>query len=243
MNATPAPPHQRHSSSRTWFVVAAVAAVVTLAAGVQWWSYQRDLNAAAQAYRFKTVEIALTQPPFNGISTQIDGNKWLPSGPQDIVRNPESIALYETITLALRPLTTGTGCAPSNIDGYQVLVDAPGFMVDKIGDATRSRQALIAPECNLSPKPPPPAPAWRWNLMATEPGNHVITLVLQALDRDQRVVDSREVDIPVVVPTPPQSLSANIGLMGVIITIASGLIGLWERFRRKPFVMDPTPHE
>jgi hypothetical protein len=233
-------PSRRSSSARVWFLIAAVAAIVTLAAGAQWWSYQQELRNAAQAYRFKTVEVALTQPPFNGISTQIDGDKWLPDGPKDIVKDPESIALYETITFTLRPLTTGTGCSASNIDSYQVLVDAPGFTVDKIGDAVRSRQMLLAPICDLSAKAPPPAPAWRWNLMANVPGNHVITLVLQALDRNGSVVDSREVDIPVFVPAPPQPLSANIGILGVIVTIATGLIGLWERFRKRSPAETPT---
>lgn len=226
--------HPRLPSSRVWFVIAVVAAAVTLVAGAQWWRYESALSDAARDYRFNTVEVGLTQPPFDGIVTQIDGDKWLPDGPRDIVRDPESIALYETITLTLKPLTTGSGCSNSPIDSYQVLVDAPGFTVDKIGDATRSRQMLLAPQCDLSSKEPPPAPAWRWNLMANLPGNHVITLVLQAMDKNSHVLDSREVDIPVVVPEPPQPLSANIGLIGAVVTVATGMIGLWERFKRKP---------
>ncbi len=233
----------RRSSSRIWFAIAAIAAIVAGIVGVRWWLYDRDIQLAAKAYRFNSVEIALTQPPFNDITTQIDGSKWLPNGPQDIVKDPESIALYETITLALRPLTTGTGCSGSTIVAYQVLVDAPGFTVDRIGDAARTRQTLLAPECSLGAKAPPPAPPWRWNLMATEPGNHVITMVLQALDRQQHVVDSREVDIPVFVPTPPEPISSNIGLIGIVVSITTGLVGLWERFRKTPSSEQAAPLE
>lgn len=221
-----------HSSARIWFAIAIIAAIVSAAVYVQWWNYKQELKLAA--IRFNSVEVALTQPPFDDITTQIDSQTFLPEGPQDVLEHPESIALYETITLGLRPLATGTSCARSNIDAYQVLVDAPGFTVDKIGDATRSRQALLAQECSLGAKAPPPTPAWRWNLMATRPGNHVITLVFQALDKQQHVVDSRVVDIPIVVPAPPEPLSANIALVGVVISITTGLVGLWEHFRNRP---------
>jgi hypothetical protein len=70
--------------------------------------------------------------------------------------------------------------------------------------------------------------------MATQPGNHVVTLLMQALDKSGTVVDSREVDIPVFVPTPPQPFAANIGLISVLVTIVTGLIGVWERFKSKP---------
>ncbi len=225
--------------SRVWFIVASIAAVVTIAAGVlQWVAYQKDLNAAAQAYRFNHVEVVLTQPSFDGISTQIEGDRWLPTGPSDIVKNPKSIALYDTITLKLHALPTGSDCSPSDIVAYEVLVDAPGFTVDKIGDALRSRKTLLASACSLSPKAPPSAEPWRWNLMATTPGNHVVTLLMQALDKNNNVVDSREVDIPVFVPTPPQTLAANIGLISVLVTIVSGMIGLWQRYKGKSISLD-----
>ncbi len=223
------------TASRAWFIVAGLAAFVAISAGVlQWLNYQKDLKNAAQAYRFSHVEVVLNQPSFDGISTQIEGDKWLPTGPSDIVKNPDSIALYDTITLKLKPLATGADCSPSNIDAYQVLLDAPGFTVDKIGNTARSRAMLLAPACSLAKKAPPPAEPWRWNLMATQPGNHVVTLLMQALDKSGTVVDSREVDIPVFVPTPPEPFAANIGLISVLVTIVTGLIGVWERFKSKP---------
>ncbi|MGC1381220.1 MAG: hypothetical protein WA814_09410 [Candidatus Baltobacteraceae bacterium] len=237
MSATATDPRPKAPPSRAWFIVAAVAAIVALGAGaLQWVGYQKDLRDAAQAYRFKHVEVVLNQPPFGGISTQIEGEKWLPSGPSDIVKDPESISLYDTITLKLQPLAMGADCSPSDIAAYQVLLDAPGFTVDKLGDALRSRQTLLAPACSVSRKAPPPAEPWRWNLMATQPGNHVVTLLMQALDKNRTVIDSREVDIPVFVPTPPQTLASNIGLISVLVTIVTALIGLWERFRPKPTV-------
>lgn len=226
-------PNLHARSSRIWFVIAAIAGLIALVAAFQWWKYQADLRAAAQAYRFNHVEVVLTQPPFNGLSTQIEGDRWLPDGPRDIVKNPESIALWDTITLKLEPLPTGSGCSSSNVAGYEVLVDAPGFTVDKLGDALRSRATLIAPACSLAATAPPAAQPWRWNLMATEPGNHVVTLLMLAVDKKQNVVDSREVDVPVFVPNPPQPIAADIGLMSVIVTIATGTIGLWERLRAK----------
>jgi hypothetical protein len=67
--------------------------------------------------------------------------------------------------------------------------------------------------------------------MATTPGNHVVTLLMQALDNNRNVVDSREVDIPVFVPIPPQTLATNVGLISVLVTIVTALIGIWERYR------------
>jgi hypothetical protein len=224
--------HPRAGAARAWFIVAGIAAAIAIVAVVQWWSYQRELKTAAQAYRFSHVEVLLTQPPFNGISTQIEGDRWLSDGPQDIVRNPESIALYDTITLKLQPWPTGSsGCSASNIVSYDVLVDAPGFTVDKLGDTSRSRAALLAPACSVAVSAPPSATPWRWNLMATQPGNHVVTLLLLARDKNQSIVDSREVDIPVFVPTPPQTLGADIGVISVIVTVLATLVGLWQRFR------------
>jgi hypothetical protein len=229
---TASPSQHRPPSSRVWFIVAGLAAVVALIAGAQWWSYEKALNDAAKAYRFNVVEVGLTQPAFNGITTQISGDRYLSDGPEDIVADPKPIALYETITLKLSALNTGAGCAPSNIQAFAVLVDAPGFTVDRIGDASRSRQMILGPQCSLSATPPTAAPPWRWNLMPTTPGNHVITLVLQALDKSQRVIDSREVDIPVFVPTPPEPFSTYFGLLGVVVTVITALIGFWEKFRK-----------
>lgn len=239
MNAAVAAAHPKARSSRVWFLAAAVAALVAIVAWWQWWSYQNDLQAAAKAYRFKYVEVVLTQPPFEGIATQIEGDKWLADGPRDIVREPDPIALYDTITLKLEPLTTGTQCAPSNILTYDVVVDAPGFTVDNLGNAARSRADLLAPACSLAAKPPPSPAPWRWNLMATRPGNHVVTMLLTALDKNQNIVDSREVDIPVFVPSPPLTLAAVIGLVSTAATIVATLIGLWQRFRPKSALNDP----
>ena len=69
--------------------------------------------------------------------------------------------------------------------------------------------------------------------MATQPGDHVITLLLLALDKNRSIIDSREVDIPVSIPQPP-SLSSDIGIISVILTIITGVIGLWEKYRKKP---------
>ena len=69
--------------------------------------------------------------------------------------------------------------------------------------------------------------------MAVQPGNHVVTLLMEALDKNESVIDSREVDIPVFVPTPPQTLASDIGLISVVVTILTAMIGLWERFRPK----------
>jgi hypothetical protein len=234
VSATDPTSRSKSASSRVWFTVAAIAALVALTAGVlQWLAYQRELKNAAQAYRFNHVEVVLTQPPFDGISTQIEGNRWLPDGPSDIVKDPESIALYDTITFELHPLATGSDCSSSNVVAYEVLVDAPGFTVDRLGDAVRTRNMLLAAACSLSAKEPPPPEPWRWNVMAVQPGNHVVTLLMEALDKNESVIDSREVDIPVFVPTPPQTLASDIGLISVVVTILTAMIGLWERFRPK----------
>jgi hypothetical protein len=220
-------------SSRMWFIVASLAAVITAIAWGHWWQYQRESRAAAQALAFNKVEIQLTQPAFAGITAQIDGLKYSLAEQKDIVKQPDSIKLDETISFSLRPLATGAGCSPSNIDNYRVVLDAPAFTVDPIGDGSRSRGFLIAASCDLSPQPPPVPAPWRWNLLATRAGNHLITLSLQALDKNGQVVESRVVDIPVTILAQPQSLSTVIGVFGGVVAIVTGLIGLWKGLGRQ----------
>ena len=225
---------QSFPAPHVWFIAAGVAAMIAVIAGSLWYKNASELDAAAQAYRFKTVEVNLTQPPFDGISTQIAGYRWLSTGPLDIVKSPQPIDLYETITLTLQPLTTGSGCSTSAVSSYAVLLDAPGFTVDRIGAAERTREALLAPSCSLAAQAPPAPAPWRWNLMPTLPGNHVITLVLQSLDKHGAVLNTREDDIPVIVLGQTNSLSAYIGIAGGLVAIVTGLLGVWEKFRGTP---------
>ena len=190
-----------------------VAAVMAAVAWVHWWQYQRASRAAAQALAFNKVEIQLTQPAFGGVATQIDAQKYSLSEPRDIVKQPDSIKLDETISLTLRPLATSGGCAPSDIDKITVALDAPAFTISPVGDASRSRSVLLASSCDGFAAASPPAPApWRWNLLATSAGNHLITLSMQALDKNGRAADSRIIDIPVTILAQPESLSTAIGV-------------------------------
>jgi len=155
------------------------------------------------------------------------------------VKSPQPIDLYETITLTLQPLTTGAGCSTSAVSSYAVLLDAPGFTVDRIGAAERTREALLAPSCSLAAQAPlAPAP-WRWNLMPTLPGNHVITLVLQALDKHGAVLNTREDDIPVIVlgqrmRSRPTSASPAVWSRSSPACSASGRSSAGRRPRRRP---------
>jgi hypothetical protein len=148
-------------SSRLWFIVAALAAVMAAAAWAHWWQYQRASQAAAQALAFKKVEIQFTQPAFAGITAQIDRQKYSLAERRDIVQQPDSIKLDETISLILQPLATSAGCAPSDIEKIKVVLDAPAFTVDTVGDPTRLRNVLVAASCDLSRQPPAPPIPWR----------------------------------------------------------------------------------
>jgi hypothetical protein len=228
--------HRDDPASQRWVFVALVALFIAIAAAARWVTYEYDLNQAQQAYRknFRTtVETQLTQP-FYGISAQIDLQKWFSGGSQDIVESANLVALNETISLTLQPQSTGNDCSSSNINEYKVVLDAPGFMTDIIGDSVRSRQALLAPVCSVSKEAPPTASPWRWNLTANQPGDHVITVLFQALDKNSQLVESRVINIPVSVPTPPESISAYIGIGSGIITILAALFGFWEKLRSKP---------
>jgi hypothetical protein len=231
----------RSRSSRKWFIVAVLAAVMAAVAWVHWWQYQRASRAAAQALAFNKVEIQLTQPAFGGVATQIDAQKYSLSEPRDIVKQPDSIKLDETISLTLRPLATSGGCAPSDIDKITVALDAPAFTISPVGDASRSRSVLLASSCDLSPQPPPAPAPWRWNLLATSAGNHLITLSMQALDKNGRAADSRIIDIPVTILAQPESLSTAVGVLGGLVALLTGLIGVWQQFSIRSDNQPATP--
>jgi hypothetical protein len=236
VTAPQVPVHHHGLGSQRWSYVALIGLFIALAAAARWGIYEYDLKQAQQAYRKnfnRTVETQLTQP-FYGISAQIDLLRWFSGGYQHIVESASSVALNETISLTLQPQSTGDDCSPSKIYEYEVSLDAPGFTFEIIGDPVRSRQALLAPVCSVSKEAPPLAPPWRWNLTASEPGDHVITVLFQALDKNKQLVESRVIDIPVSVPAPPESFSAYVGVGGGIVTILATLFGFWENLRDKP---------
>ena len=217
---------------RMWLIIALLSALVASTAWVQWWRYQSASRAALDALAFNEVEKQLTQPAFAGISTELHGKKYSPHDTQvtqDFVHLPDSIKLDETIGFSLQPLATSTDCSPSDIESIRVSLDAPAFTVDTIGDPVRSLERLRSQACDLAAQAPPPPAPWRWNVVPTQAGHRLITLSLQALDKNQRVVDSRIVDIPVTVLAPPESLSTVVGTLGGVITLLSTVIGLWGR--------------
>jgi hypothetical protein len=229
--------HRADSASQRWSYVALIALFIALAAAARWGIYDYNLRQAQQAYskNFKnTVETQLTQP-FYGISAQIDLQKWFSGGSQDIVGSANLVALNETISLTLLPQSTGSDCSSSsNINEYEVVLDAPGFTFEIIGDSVRSRQALLAPVCSVSKEAPPAAPPWRWNLTANQSGDHVITVLFEALDKNKQLVESRVINIPVSVPAPPESFSAYVGVGSGIVAILATLFKVWESLRGKP---------
>jgi hypothetical protein len=230
------PPSAFKHHSYPWFILAAIAAIIAVISGIQWLNYQQDQINGTQLYHFQRAEDQLSRPPFDDITASIEVDKYRASpDAEDIVKTKASLALYETTTFKLRPLLTGGSgaCSPSNIAEYEALIDAPGFVVDRIGDPYRSRQALLASACSLSPKAPPTPAPWVWNVMATRSGTHVVTVLLLALDKHRNAVDSNEIDIPVYIPAPPEPLSADIGVLAVIVGIVTSLIGMWQRLRRK----------
>jgi hypothetical protein len=236
LNAPDATIHRRISASQQWAYIAIFALSIALAAGGRWLIYKYDLHSAQRAYteNFRNTVEPQFKEPFYGISAQIDLQKWFSGGAEDVVAKANLVALNETISLTLQPKSTGYDCSPSNITQYQVLLDAPGFTTDIIGASLRSRKALIDPVCSVSKVPPPAAPSWRWNLTATQPGDHVITILFEALGKNQQLYESRLVDIPVTIPKPPEPFSAYVGVGSGIVTILAGLFGLWTSWQSRP---------
>jgi hypothetical protein len=220
-------------AARKWGLIALVALLITAAAWGQRWRYYRSSKEAAQASRFEKIESDLNQPAFAGISTEIHGLKYGVSGTQDVVQQLEAVKLDETIAFSLTPLDTITDCSSSDTVGIKVSLDAPAFTVHQIGDEMRSRQTLLANSCDLSAKAPFSPPPWRWNVVPTEAGHHLITLSLQALDKSGHELNSRSVDIPMTVLAPEESLTTVIGTVGGAIAVITGLISLWGQFGKK----------
>jgi hypothetical protein len=220
----------RLSAAQKWGLIALVALLITAAAWGQRWRYYSSSKSAAQASRFEIIESDLNQPAFSGITTEIHGMKYAVSGTQDVVHQLDAVKLDETIAFSLTPLDTIADCSTSDIEVIEVDLDAPAFTVHPIGAGTRSRKALIANSCDLSSKPPPSPPPWRWNVVPTQAGHHLITLSMQALNKDGLELNSRSVDIPVTVLAPEESLTTVIGSVGGVIAVISGLIGLWGQF-------------
>jgi hypothetical protein len=229
MSASNSPPRAK----KIWGLIALVALLITVAAWGQRWRYYSSSKNAAQASRFAKIESDLNQPAFAGISTEIHGLKYVVSGTQDVVHQLDAVKLDETIAFSLTPLDTITDCSASDTEGIKVSLDAPAFTVHPIGDGIRSRQTLVANSCDLSAKTPLSPPPWRWNVVPTEAGHHLITLSLQALDKSGRELNSRSIDIPMTVLAPEESLTTVIGTVGGVIAVITGLISLWGQFEKK----------
>jgi hypothetical protein len=224
-------PHLR--AAKKWGLIAIVALLITAAAWGQRWHYYSSSKKAAQASRFAKIESDLNQPAFAGISTEIHGLKYVVSGTQDVVLQLDAVKLDETIAFSLTPLDTITDCSASDTEGIKVSLDAPAFTVHPIGDGIRSRDSLVANSCDLSAKAPPSPPPWRWNVVPTEAGHHLITLSLQAFDKSGHELNSRSVDIPMTILAPEESLSTVIGTVGGAIAVITGLISLWGQFGKR----------
>jgi hypothetical protein len=220
-------------ATRKWGLIALIALLITAAAWGQRWRYYSSSKNAAQASRFAKIESDLNQPAFTGISTEIHGLKYAVSGAQDVVHQLDAVKLDETIAFSLTPLDTIADCSANETEVIKVTLDAPAFTVHPIGEGTRSRQTLVANSCDLSPKAPLSPPPWRWNVVPTEAGHHLITLSLQAFDKSGRELNSRSIDIPMTVLAPEESMTTVIGTVGGVIAIITGLIGLWGQFGKQ----------
>ena len=220
----------RQWAGRKWGLVTIIVLLISAVAWGERWSYYRTSRSAAQALQFQTIESKLNQPAFSGISTEIHGYKYANGATQDIVAALDAVKLNETIAFSLTPLGTSADCSISDTESIVVTLIAPAFTVTPIGSGNRSRQELIAKSCDLSAKEPPVPPPWRWNIVPIQAGHHLITLSLQALDKDGREVASKPVDIPVTVVAPETSMSTFIGTVGAIIGVITGLFSLWGQF-------------
>jgi len=179
--------------------------------------------------RYTAIEAALNQPPFAGISTEIHGLNFSTSGTKDVVQELDAVKLDETIAFSLTPLETIADCSNSDTEAINVTLDAPAFTVHAVGEGIRSRKVLVAKSCDLSPKPPPVPPPWRWNVVPTQAGHHLITLSLQALDKDGQEMESKAIDIPITVLAPEASISTFIGTAGGVVAVITGLLSLWGK--------------
>jgi hypothetical protein len=207
---------------------------VTVIAWVEHWSYSRASQKAEQAVQFQKLEADLNQFPFSGISTDVHGYKYSNGVQQDVVSQLDAIKLNETIAFSLTPVGTIADCAVTETTTIAVTLIAPAFTVTPIGNGAHPRKELIAPSCDLSSKDPPPVPAWRWNIVPTQAGHHLITLTLQALDKTGQELAFKPIDIPVTIVAPETSFSTEIGTIGAIIGVITGLFGLWGQLGKRP---------
>jgi hypothetical protein len=223
----------RQWAGRKWGLITIVVLLISAIAWGERYSYYRSSKNAAQAKQFQQLETNLNNPAFSGISTEIHGLKYVNGGPHDVVAALDAVKLNETIAFSLAPIGTIADCSVSDTETIIVTLLAPAFTVTPIGNGSRSRKELIANSCDLSAKEPPPPTPWRWNIVPIQAGHHLITLSLQALDKDGQQVAFQPFDIPVTVVAPETSLATYIGTVGTIIGVITGLFSLWGQFGKR----------
>jgi hypothetical protein len=223
----------RHWAGRKWGLITIIVLLISAVAWGERWSYYRSSKSAAQAQQFQKLETDLNQPAFSGISTDVHGYKYSNGEKQDVVATLDAVKLNETIAFSLTPAGTIGDCSASNTETIIVTLIAPAFTITPIGSGSRSRKELIAKSCDLSAKEPPAPPPWRWNIVPIQAGHHLITLSLQALDKDGQEVAFKPFDIPVTVVAPETSLATYVGTVGTIIGVITGLFSLWGQFGKR----------
>lgn len=223
----------RQWAGRKWGLITIIVLLISAVAWGERYSYYRTSKNAAQALQFQQLETQLNDPAFSGISTEIEGLKYVNGAPQDVVATLDAVKLNETIAFSLTPMGTIADCSASNTESIIVTLLAPAFTVTPIGSGSRSRKELIANSCDLSAKGPPVPMPWRWNIVPIQAGHHLITLSLQALDKDGQEVAFKPFDIPITVVAPETSLATYIGTVGTIIGVITGLFSLWGQFGKR----------
>jgi hypothetical protein len=223
----------RQWAGRKWGLVTIVVLLISAVAWGERYSYYRSSKRAAQAQQFQQLETHLNNPAFSGISTEIKGLKYVNGAPQDVVATLDAVKLNETIAFSLAPMGTIADCSISDTETIIVTLLAPAFTVTPIGSGSRSRKELIANSCDLSAKEPTAPTPWRWNIVPTQAGHHLITLSLQALDKDGHEVAFKPFDIPVTVVAPETSLATYVATVGTIIGVITGLFSLSGQFRKR----------
>jgi hypothetical protein len=228
----------RQWAGRKWGLVTIVVLLISAVAWGERYSYYRSSKNAAQAQQFQKLETHLNQPPFSGISTDIHGYKYSNGEQQDVLAALDAVKLNETIAFSLTPVGTIADCSISNTEAIIVTLIAPAFTITPIGSASRSRKELIANSCDLSTQQPPAPTPWRWSIVPTQAGHHLITLSFQALDKDGQQVAFEPFDIPITVVAPETSLATYIGTVGTIIGVITGLFSLWGQFGKRADTSD-----
>ena len=216
--------------------------VLIAASGALFW-YSWNANAervsAAKAYGALTFDGLRT--PVGGITLALKRIEWAASGSGVISADvnqadPQTFGeglvkplldASDMISVILTPSGTSLECANNKAFPAKITVElhAQGFLVDELGDAAKSGDALYRQLCL-----PGTSDSWVWNLEPQTPGVHLLTFRIIPVARDGSAMETGDVNMITVVPAPLQllpiaQLVLTSGVASILLSPLKRLLG------------------